>query len=313
MRRPKPKPRRRATTDAAPIASAEADDAPAYARPDATRDAQGNAPRDTQGDAQGEAQGDAQGDTLGDGQCDAQCAVSGDAKAGVQPDDLGDVQEETGPLRRCVVTRERRPKEQMIRFVVAPDRRLVPDLTATLPGRGMWLSAARDVLETGRDRGTLARAFARAARGPVTVPPDLPALLEAALVRRIGELLGLARRAGQAVAGFDKAREWLRGGRARLVLQASDGSEAEAARFLSGSGQTILVLHPLPAAMLGRMFGREHVVHVAIAPGRLAEHLRIEANRLAGLRGQTVRHDDSSDSRPGGREPGEQDRQVTAG
>ena len=85
----------------------------------------------------------------------------------------------------------------MIRFVVGPGRTLVPDLTATLPGRGIWLSASGDVLETARAQGGLGRAFARAARGPVTVPPDLPAVLEAALVRRIGELLG-TRPAGRA-------------------------------------------------------------------------------------------------------------------
>jgi uncharacterized protein len=172
----------------------------------------------------------------------------------------------------------------MIRFVVGPDRALVPDLAATLPGRGIWLSARGDVLETARAQGGLGRAFARAARGPVTVPPDLPALLEVALVRRIGELLGLARRAGQAVAGFDKAREWLRTGRGRLILQASDGSAAERARFLSGVGDSVGVWAPLSAAALGRVFGRDHVVHVAIAPGRLAERLAIEAERLGGLR-----------------------------
>jgi uncharacterized protein len=173
----------------------------------------------------------------------------------------------------------------MIRFVVGPERTIVPDLAATLPGRGIWLSARLDVLETARAQGGLGRAFARAARGLVTVPPDLPAMLEAALVRRIGELLGLARRAGQAVAGFDKAREWLRTGRGRLILQASDGSAAERARFLSGAAEQVAVWTPLPAAALGRVFGRDHVVHVAIAPGRLAERLAIEAGRLSGLRG----------------------------
>jgi predicted RNA-binding protein YlxR (DUF448 family)/ribosomal protein L7Ae-like RNA K-turn-binding protein len=191
---------------------------------------------------------------------------------------------ETGPLRRCIVTRERQPKERMIRFVVGPGRAIVPDLAATLPGRGIWLSAHRDVLETARAQGGLGRAFARAARGPVTLPPDLPAVLEAALVRRIGELLGLARRAGQAVAGFDKAREWLRTGRGRLILQASDGSAAERARYLSGAGDSVAVSAPLSAAALGRVFGRDHVVHVAIASGRLAERLAIEAGRLSGLR-----------------------------
>ena len=195
--------------------------------------------------------------------------------------------EESGPLRRCVITRERLPKERMIRFVVGPDRTLVPDLAATLPGRGMWLSASGDVIQTARAQGGLGRAFARAARGPVTVPPDLPAALEAALVRRIGEFLGLARRAGQAVAGFDKAREWLRSGRGRLILQASDGSVAERSRFLAGAADSVEVLDPLPAAVLGQVFGRDHVVHVAIAPGRLGERLAIEARRLQGLRGVT--------------------------
>jgi uncharacterized protein len=199
-----------------------------------------------------------------------------------------DDEPETGPLRRCVVTRERLPKERMIRFVVAPDTRVVPDLAAKLPGRGIWLSASGDVLETARARGGLGRAFARAARGPVIVPPDLPAVLEAALGRRIAELLGLARRAGQAIAGFEKAGEWLRTGRGRLVLQALDGSASERARFAGAAGEGVAVFAPLEAAELGRVFGRDHVVHVVVAPGRLGERLAIDAARLVGLRRQAA-------------------------
>jgi predicted RNA-binding protein YlxR (DUF448 family)/ribosomal protein L7Ae-like RNA K-turn-binding protein len=210
---------------------------------------------------------------------------------------------ESGPFRRCIVTRERLPKERMIRFVVGPDRQIVPDLAARLPGRGIWLSASRDVIEFGgaqeerrqKDKqgdGTqrhLARAFARAARGPVTLPPDLSVLLQTALVRRIGDCLGLARRAGQAVAGFEKAREALRTGRYRLVLQASDGSEAERSRFLSGFGPDLTIIDPLSGEALGRVFGRDYVVHVAVAPGKLAESLVVEAGRLAGIRNGSAR------------------------
>ena len=208
----------------------------------------------------------------------------------IAPDAEEDEPEETGPLRRCIVTRERLGKERMIRFVLGPaldgkPRALVPDIAADLPGRGIWLSARRDVLETARAQGSLTRAFARAARGPVTVPPDLTSVLQAALVRRIGELLGLARRAGQAVAGFQKAREWLRAGQAGLVLQAADGSADERTRFLSGAAPGLRVFAPLPAEALGRIFGRDRAVHVVVAPGRLAEALAVEAARLAGLVG----------------------------
>ena len=176
----------------------------------------------------------------------------------------------------------------MIRFVVAPDRMVVPDLAAKLPGRGIWLSARRDVLETARNKG----AFARAARGQVTVPADLVAMVQTGLLRRVTELLGLARRAGQAVCGFEKAREWLVAGRAGLVVQASDGSPDERARFLSGNGaraKAAPVVTPLPAAALAAVFSRDHVVHVAVSHGRLAEALDIECNRLLGVTGQDGR------------------------
>ena len=187
---------------------------------------------------------------------------------------------ETGPLRRCVVTRERDYRARMIRFVVAPDRTVVPDLAAKLPGRGIWLSARRDVIDTAQTRG----AFARAARSQVVVPADLVGMVQSGLHRRVTELLGLARRAGQAVSGFQKAREWLVAGRAGLVVQASDGSVDERARFLSGT-RDVPVGAPLSAHDLGAVFSRDHVVHVAIAHGRLAEALNIEIHRLSGIAG----------------------------
>jgi predicted RNA-binding protein YlxR (DUF448 family) len=194
-------------------------------------------------------------------------------------DDQAEDEPETGPLRRCAVTRERLPKERMIRFVIGPERQVVPDIAARLPGRGIWLSARGDVIETARTRGV----FAKAARGPVSVPPDLSFGLQVALTRRVGETLGLARRAWQAVAGFVKARTWLDAGRVGLVVQARDGSGEERARFLGGKAADVPVVMPLDGAQLGAIFGREHCVHVVVAPGRLAEALRIEAERLAGL------------------------------
>ena len=197
---------------------------------------------------------------------------------------------EAGPFRRCIVTRERLPKDRMIRFVIGPNRLVVPDLAERLPGRGMWLSAARDVLETRRVRG----AFARAARGPVTVPPDLPEMLQAALVRRISEGLGLARRAGQAVSGFEKAREWLRDSRAGLVVQAADGSTEERARFISSARGAVQVCTPLSAAALGALFGRDRAVHVVVAPGALAERIGLDCTRLAGLAPSQAANDKAS-------------------
>jgi predicted RNA-binding protein YlxR (DUF448 family) len=191
---------------------------------------------------------------------------------------------ETGPLRRCLVTRESLPRAQMLRFVVAPGATIMFDPAATLPGRGLWLSARADVIGQACKRGV----FPRAAKQQVKTPENLRALVEAGLARRITELLGLARRAGEAIAGFEKAGEWLASGKAGLVVQASDGSADERARFVGGrifGGRDVPVVMPLDAAGLGRIFGRERAVHAVVAPGRLARKIEVEAARLAGVAG----------------------------
>jgi predicted RNA-binding protein YlxR (DUF448 family) len=172
----------------------------------------------------------------------------------------------------------------MIRFVIAPDATVVPDLAERLPGRGIWLSARGDVLETAQVRG----AFAKSARRPVKVPPALVADVAMALAERIRETLGLARRAGLAVAGFAKAREWLAEGKAALVVQASDGSPGERSRLLGANAGRVPVVAPLDAAALGRVFGRDQAVHIAVGAGRLADRLLAETARLAGVTGHEI-------------------------
>jgi predicted RNA-binding protein YlxR (DUF448 family) len=167
----------------------------------------------------------------------------------------------------------------MLRFVVGPGAEIIFDAAATLPGRGMWLSAKADVVGLALKRGV----FARAAKQQVKIPEHLPELIEAGLLRRITELLGLARRGGNAISGFEKAREWLVAGKVGLVVQAKDGSGEECRRFLGN--RDVPVVSALSAAALGRIFGRDMAVHVVIAGGKLARMIEVEAARLAGVAG----------------------------
>ncbi len=218
-------------------------------------------------------------------------AVPGDDAPG---DELADDAEEPekGPLRRCLVTRERLANEAMLRFVLSPDRMVVCDLAGRLPGRGMWLSAKADVIERAATRG----AFAKAARGSVHVPPDLRARIEDGLRGRVRDLIGFARRAGQAVSGWQAAREWLQAGNAGLVVQASDGSLAERERLVGL--RRVASVAPLTAAELGALFGRDRAVHVVIAPGKLADGIAAEAARLVGVAAAGPRQGDAPGAPP---------------
>lgn len=186
--------------------------------------------------------------------------------------------ETEGPERRCIVTGEVAPKAGLIRFVVAPDGAVVPDLTGKLPGRGLWLTADREVIA----QAVRKNAFARAARAPVTVPPDLAAMVEDGLVQRLVALVALARKAGEAVAGFEKVKDWLAQGRARVLLQASDGSERGKDKLWTPEGGRYFAV--LTAQELGVAFGRERVIHGALAAGGLSARVVEEAAKLAGLR-----------------------------
>ena len=189
------------------------------------------------------------------------------------------------PLRRCIVTGTVQVKAGMIRFVIGPDGTVVPDLENVLPGRGLWVSAGRPAL----DRAVARNAFAKAARRQVRVEPGLADRLVIMLERRCLDLIGLARRAGQAVAGYEKVREALktgqvgRAGAPGLLLAARDGSDDGRSK-LRGLAGALPLVEEFEAAALGAALGRDNAVHAVLARGALAERLKVEAGRLRDLR-----------------------------
>ncbi len=188
----------------------------------------------------------------------------------------------TEPERRCIVTRASGPKAGLIRFVAAPDGEIVPDLAERLPGRGMWVSADARALASAAGKGY----FARAAKRQVRVPADLAARVETLLVQRLVELVALARKAGQAVAGLEKTKAALVSGEAALLLQAADGSVRERGQLRPPEGQNTLV-SCLLGHELGLAFGRDRVIHAAVLAGGLGDRIRDEALRLTGIRDAT--------------------------
>jgi predicted RNA-binding protein YlxR (DUF448 family) len=182
------------------------------------------------------------------------------------------------PERRCIVTGDVQPKAGLVRFVVSPEGAIVPDLAGKLPGRGIWVTADRTAIETAAKKGL----FARAARKPVAVPEGLSDMVEAGLARRVVDLISLARKAGRAVAGFEKVKGWLADGKAKVLLQASDGSDRGKGKLWTPQGGRWFGC--LTASELGLAFGRDSVIHGALGAGGLSSRVVEEAAKLAGVR-----------------------------
>ncbi len=188
------------------------------------------------------------------------------------------------PERRCIASGQVRPKEELLRFVAGPDGRIVPDLAGRLPGRGLWLTPRRDMMEKACKRNL----FAKAARARVRVPDDLIGQVDRLMASRCLDLLGLARRAGAAVAGYEKAASWLAAGKAGVLFQAVDAAEGGRRKLRAlarAAGPHVPVIELFTAQELGRALGRGAAVHVAVAPAGILARLTRETARLSALRG----------------------------
>lgn len=169
----------------------------------------------------------------------------------------------------------------MIRFAVSPDGVVVPDLEEKLPGRGLWLTARGDIVR----RACAENAFSKAARRNVTVPADLPVRIAELLNRRCLDLIGLARRSGAAVAGFEKVRAALESGDAALLVEATDSAD-DGREKLARRATGVETLTVWSADQLGVPFGRDRVVHAAILTNGLADRLVREAARCEGMQNE---------------------------
>ena len=190
------------------------------------------------------------------------------------------------PERKCIATGEVQPKAGLIRFCLGPDDLVVPDILGRLPGRGFYVTAERAAIDKAAKKGL----FARAARQPVKVPDDLADLVDALMLRRVIDLISLARKASGAVMGYEKVKDWLQKDKVRVLIQASNGSERGKTKLRAPDGDNSFIGF-LSAEEMGLAFGRERAIHAALAAGGLTTRVVEEAARLSGLRLQIEEQD----------------------
>jgi len=184
------------------------------------------------------------------------------------------------PERSCILSREHGSRDGLVRLALSPDGDVLPDVRAKAPGRGAWIGVTRAELETavakGRLRGALARAFKGAA---LTIPADLPQLIEDALRRHALDRLGLEAKSGFVVIGGTAIDKAARSGKLYALYHASDAAADGAGKLAQawrvgtddeGSGRKGLAL-PVPRTILSLALGRENVVHVGLTDARAAQ------------------------------------------
>lgn len=185
--------------------------------------------------------------------------------------------------RRDLVTHQVMDESRLIRFVAAPDGTVAPDLARKLPGRGLWVAADRASVETAVKKNL----FSRAAKAPLKPSADLAETVETLLVRRVLDQLGLARREGVLISGFEKSAAAIRSGKAAWLIEAAYGSADGRGKLLA------LAKHQSPAPKVCAAFtaddlslalGLENAIHAVLLEGGRADRWTLEVERLAGFR-----------------------------
>ena len=186
--------------------------------------------------------------------------------------DHGPRTDKSATMRMCAVSRQVRPIDELIRFVVAPSGDVVPDLKRKLPGRGQWVGASRRTIAEAVRRHQFSRGFKRDVRVAATLPADTEALLERSCV----EALAMAAKAGQVISGYAKVEGLLEQGRAEALIHASDGA-ADGIRKLDaiagqrsrniGDSHRLPIVTALTSAQLDLALGRSNVIHAALLAG----------------------------------------------
>ena len=169
-----------------------------------------------------------------------------------------------GPARLCLATGQVKPVDALIRYVVAPDGMIVPDIARKLPGRGAWVTATRAALESAIAR----KAFARSFRGKAVAEPELLDLVERLLEKAALSAFSFANKAGQVVTGFAKVEIAIDQGRAAVLIHARDAAADGVAKLAAAARRTGTPEPARVAAFSGPQLdlalGRSNVVHAAL-------------------------------------------------
>ncbi|WP_370336244.1 DUF448 domain-containing protein [Parvularcula marina] len=185
--------------------------------------------------------------------------------------------------RRCVATGEAIPPgAPALRFVRDPQGVLTLDLSGKLPGRGAWLQAEAGFLERALKKGGFARSFKEGISLPDGMTPEAYAAeIRTQLTRRTLNQLGLARRAGQCLTGFEVVKAAV----PKLIAYVTPSDAApdgvgKILRTLEARGNAPHIELEPDSTALAEAIGSPGAVHLGLIPGKAAESALYEAIRL---------------------------------
>lgn len=161
-------------------------------------------------------------------------------------------------VRKCIFEGTTKPTSELLRFVVL-NNTLLPDFNKKLPGKGVYITNNRFILEKALEK----KLFHKVTRHCLKIDDDFINIVENLIKTKALESLNISKKAGSLVSGFDKVKEVIKSKKVEFLIEASnagkDGKEKIA--FLA---KNIEIFNFFSIEELDITLNKENTVHIAI-------------------------------------------------
>ncbi len=172
--------------------------------------------------------------------------------------------------RKCVLTGNILPKEDLLRFILLKDGTVLPDFNKKLDGRGFYLSNSKKLLS---ELSVKTNPLNKILHTKTIMSADLPQIVEKILHKRGLDALNLARKAGDLVLGFEKVKDVIAKGKAAFVIEATDaGDDGRQKVAVMARDLETFILYDV--ASLSAALNRENTVYLAVKKSPMSTMVR---------------------------------------
>ena len=167
----------------------------------------------------------------------------------------------------------------MIRFVLDPESRVVPDLKRSLPGRGVWVTAEKEKVLLAVKKNLFARGF----KQPVKADAGLADMIEERLMASLSGMVSMARKAGVVVTGQAKVEDLVRNGKISVLIQAADSNgdgKQKIDKLLKKQSLRPVTFEGFTSVELDQLLGTVNTVHAGFAESGVARQVADAIERI---------------------------------
>lgn len=177
--------------------------------------------------------------------------------------------------RKCIVSKEVKEKENLLRFVADNEGRIIPDFKKKLQGKGVYVSNSKKALMEAVDKNL----FAKALKLKVRAGTDLIDMVENILKKSGLEAVSLSKKAGVLVTGFEKVKEALKKDKIAFVLEAKDAGDDGHNKIVS-LAKNLELFDLYSVEELDKVLGKTNTVHAAFMKSDAAKMVYAKLHKL---------------------------------